>query len=69
MDISAPGLSQLIDEMEDYGNQLALLADITTIELSTRGKLGAMQFAISTIHQFSDIERRLKNYREAAISS
>ena len=69
MDLAAPGLSQLIEDMEHYGNQLALLADITTTELSTRGKIGALEFAITTVHQFDEIERRLRNYRDAAISN
>lgn len=60
-------LNKLVEDIEHHGNQLALLADIATgdVQLSQRGKLGLIDFAINSISHYSDIETRLRRYRAA----
>lgn len=64
---AVPCLNKLVEDVEHHGNQLALLADIATgdIQLSERGKLGLIEFAISSVHHYSDIEARIRCYRAA----
>lgn len=64
---AVPCLNKLAEDIEHHGNQLALLVDIATgdIELSNRGKLGLIDFAVMSISLYSDIETRLRCYRSA----
>lgn len=64
---AVPCLNKLVEDFEQHGNQLALLADIATgdIQLSQRGKLGLIELALSSISHYSDIETRLRCYRAA----
>lgn len=65
---AVPCLNKLVEDIEQHGNQLALLADIATgeIKLSNRGRIGLVDFAINSLNHFSDIESRVRHYRAAA---
>ena len=65
---AVPCLNKLVEDIEHHGNRLALLADIATgdIQLSTRARVGLVDFAIHSLRQYSDIEARLLSYRAAA---
>lgn len=64
---AVPCLNKLVEDMEQHGNQLALLVDIAAgdIKLSNRGKIGLIDFAIHSMDHYSDIESRLRSYRSA----
>lgn len=69
MKYSENSLTQLLEDIESHGHQLALLVDISTAELSARGKLGVLEFATMTLGKFTDIEHRLRSYRASIIPS
>lgn len=56
-------LTQILEDIESHGHQLALLAEISTAELSARGKLGVLELSTMALNRFTDIESRLRNYR------
>lgn len=62
-------LTQLLEDIESHGHQLALLADLSTADLSARGKLGVLEFSTMTLNKFTDIECRLRNYRASIMPS
>ena len=62
-------LTELLEDIESHGHQLALLTDISTAELSARGKLGVLEFSTMTLNKFTDIESRLRNYRASIMPS
>lgn len=59
----APTLNELADDIESLGNHLALLADLTVFDLSSRGKLGALQVATSMLNELGAIESGLQHLR------
>lgn len=59
----APTLNELADDIESLGNHLALLADLTVFDLSSRGRLGALQVASSMLNELGSIESNLQVLR------
>lgn len=65
----APCITQLADDIENHGNMLALLADVSSTSLSPRGRIGLIQLSSTIIHEFEEIEFKLKSYRASLTPS
>ncbi|WP_438309027.1 hypothetical protein ACIZ1P_19300 [Pseudomonas guariconensis] len=59
----APCITQLADDIENHGNMLALLTDVSSKNLSPRGRIGLIQLSSAIIQEFEAIELNLKRYR------
>lgn len=62
-------ITQLADDIENHGNMLALLADVSSTSLSPRGRIGLIQLSSTIIHEFEEIEFKLKSYRASLTPS
>lgn len=65
----APCITQLADDIENHGNLLALLSDVSTTNLSPRAKIGLIHLSSVMIREYEDIEVRFKSYRASIAPS
>lgn len=68
---STEALIELIDDIERIGDKIVLIMNIATSEqqLSERARRGFLEYGIDTINSFSDIENKIKNYRDSCTPS
>lgn len=65
----APCITQLAEDIESHGNMLALLVDVSSRDLSPRGRIGLIQLSSTIVKDFEAIERNLKRYRASITPS
>lgn len=64
-------LTELIDDIERFGNKLILIVNIATSEqlLSERARRGLLEYGTDTIKDYNDIEKKIQNYRDSCAPS
>lgn len=64
-------LTELIEDIENFGNKFIFLINAATTEepLSARAKIGLIEFGSESIKTLNRIESKLKNYRAGCTPS
>lgn len=71
MSKAASGLTEVIEDIESFGNKFVFLIKAATSEepLSSRARIGLLEFGSESIEALSSIENKLKNYRAGCTPS
>lgn len=62
-------LTELIEDIEQFGSKFIFLVNAATSEqpLSGRARIGFLEYGLESVQHLKDIEAKLKTYRENCI--